>query len=65
VSALALGRCGLACLTQSVLGLAVVVIYFALLSRLIPIEEGRLLGAYKGSHAAYQRSTRRLIPIVY
>jgi len=56
---------GLACLTQSVLGLAVVVIYFALLSRLIPIEESRLLSAYGESYAAYQRGTRRLVPFVY
>jgi protein-S-isoprenylcysteine O-methyltransferase len=56
---------GLACLTQSVLGLAVVVIYLALLSRLIPIEESRLLSAYGESYAAYRRGTKRLVPFVY
>ena len=46
-------------------GLAVVVIYLALLSRLIPIEESRLLSAYGESYAAYRRDTRRLVPFVY
>ena len=56
---------GLAGLTQSLIGLAVVVIYLALLSRLIPIEESRLLSAYGESYAAYRRDTRRLVPFVY
>jgi protein-S-isoprenylcysteine O-methyltransferase Ste14 len=55
---------GLACLTQSVLGLAVVVIYLALLSRLIPIEESRLMSAYGENYAAYRRGTKRLVPFV-
>jgi len=56
---------GLACLTQSLIGLAVLVIYVVLLSRLIPIEESRLLNAYGKSYAVYQRDTRRLVPFVY
>ncbi len=56
---------GLACLTQSVLGLAVVVLYLVLLYRLISIEESRLLSAYGESYAAYLRRTRRLVPFVY
>ena len=32
---------------------------------LIPIEESRLLSAYKESYAAYLRDTRRLVPFVY
>jgi protein-S-isoprenylcysteine O-methyltransferase Ste14 len=56
---------GLACLTQSLIGLAVLGVYFVLLSRLIPIEESRLLSAYGESYAAYQRTTRSLVPFVY
>jgi protein-S-isoprenylcysteine O-methyltransferase Ste14 len=56
---------GLACLAQSLIGLAVFIVYLVLLSRLIPIEEGRLLGAYKESYAAYLRRTSRLVPFVY
>jgi protein-S-isoprenylcysteine O-methyltransferase Ste14 len=55
---------GLACLTQSLTGLAVVVIYLVLLYHLIPIEESRLLNAYGECYAAYRRDTRRLVPFV-
>jgi protein-S-isoprenylcysteine O-methyltransferase Ste14 len=56
---------GLACLTQSLIGLAVLGVYLLLILLLVPIEEGRLLSAYGESYAAYQRGTRRLIPFVY
>lgn len=56
---------GLACLTQSLIGLAVLGVYVVLLHLLIPIEESRLLSAYGESYAAYQRDARRLVPFVY
>ena len=56
---------GLAGLTQSLVGLAVFGVYLVLIHLLIPIEEGRLLSAYKERYAAYQRGTRRLVPFVY
>ena len=56
---------GLACLTQSLIGLAVLGIYLVLLHLLIPSEESRLLTAYGESYAAYRRDTRRLVPFVY
>ena len=56
---------GLACLTQSLTGIAVLVVYLVLIHLLIPIEENRLLNAYGESYAAYQRDTRRLVPFVY
>jgi protein-S-isoprenylcysteine O-methyltransferase Ste14 len=56
---------GLACLTQSLIGLAVFIVYVVLLSRLVPIEESRLLSAYGESYSTYRRDTRRLVPFVY
>jgi protein-S-isoprenylcysteine O-methyltransferase Ste14 len=56
---------GLAVMTQSLIGLAVLGVYLVLIHLLVPIEEGRLLGAYTESYAAYQRATRRLVPFVY
>ena len=56
---------GLACLTQSLIGLAVFGVYLVLIHLLIPIEEARLLSAYGESYAAYRRDTRRLVPFVY
>jgi protein-S-isoprenylcysteine O-methyltransferase Ste14 len=56
---------GLACLTQSLIGLAVLGIYLVLIHLLIPIEEARLLSAYGESYDAYRRDTRRLVPFVY
>jgi protein-S-isoprenylcysteine O-methyltransferase Ste14 len=55
---------GLACLTQSLIGLTVLGIYLVLLHRLIPIEESRLLSAYGERYAAYQGTTGRLVPFV-
>jgi protein-S-isoprenylcysteine O-methyltransferase Ste14 len=56
---------GLACLTQSLIALAVFGIYLVLIHLLIPIEEARLLSAYGESYAAYWRGTRRLVPFVH
>jgi protein-S-isoprenylcysteine O-methyltransferase Ste14 len=56
---------GLALLTQSLIGLAVLGIYLVLIHLLIPIEEARLLSAYGEGYAAYRRDTRRLVPFVY
>jgi protein-S-isoprenylcysteine O-methyltransferase Ste14 len=56
---------GLACLTQSLIGLAVPGVYLVLLHLLIPIEESRLLTAYGDRYAAYQSGTRNLVPFVY
>jgi protein-S-isoprenylcysteine O-methyltransferase Ste14 len=55
---------GLACLTQSLIGLAVLGIYLVLISRLITIEESRLMSAYGERYAAYRRGTKRLVPFV-
>ena len=56
---------GLACLTQSLIGLGIFGVYLVLIQPLIPIEERRLLSAYGESYSAYRRDTRRLIPFVY
>jgi protein-S-isoprenylcysteine O-methyltransferase len=56
---------GLACLTQSLIGLAVLGVYLLLLHLLIPIEESTLLSAYGEKYAAYRRETRRLVPFVH
>ncbi len=56
---------GLACLTQSLAFLAVFLIYVALLSGLIPLEERELEKAYGLQFTGYQRKTKRLIPAIY
>lgn len=56
---------GLACLTQSLTGLAVFAIYLLLIRLLIPVEEAGLRSAYGDRYADYERSTSRLVPCVY
>ncbi|HOC44047.1 MAG TPA: isoprenylcysteine carboxylmethyltransferase family protein [Thermoanaerobaculales bacterium] len=56
---------GLACLTQSSIGLGLFGVYLVLIHPLMRIEETRLQNAYGESYSAYRRGTRRLIPFVY
>jgi len=56
---------GLACLVQSGAAAGVFCVYIVLILALIPAEEEVLLNAYGDRYAAFQRQTRRLIPLVY
>ena len=56
---------GLASLTESLACFGKLVIYLVLILLLIPMEEVTLLRAYGGQYAAYQLSTRRLIPFLF
>jgi protein-S-isoprenylcysteine O-methyltransferase Ste14 len=56
---------GLACLIQSAAFLAVFVIYLILIVPLVRLEEQGLVKAYGPRYAAYQQSTKSLVPIVW
>lgn len=56
---------GLACLTQSMACFAVFCIYLVLIILLIPVEEGGLRQAYGERYIAYQRKTKKLLPLIY
>jgi protein-S-isoprenylcysteine O-methyltransferase Ste14 len=56
---------GLALLLHSWALLALFCVYVALLLPLIPLEEERLRRAYGEPYIAYQKETKRLIPLVY
>lgn len=56
---------GLACLTQSLAYFCVFCIYVVLVLLLIRVEERGLQKAYGGRYAAYQKTVKRLVPLVY
>lgn len=56
---------GLALLLHSWAFLAVFCVYVALFLPLIPMEEERLRRAYGEPYIAYEKETKRLIPLVY
>ncbi|HEY6074543.1 MAG TPA: isoprenylcysteine carboxylmethyltransferase family protein, partial [Anaerolineales bacterium] len=56
---------GLACLIQSLAFLAVFVIYMALMTGLIPMEEDRLQQAYGIRYEEYRKTTKMIIPAIY
>jgi protein-S-isoprenylcysteine O-methyltransferase Ste14 len=56
---------GLFGLTQSLAGLAIFLVYLALILLLIPVEEESVVRAYGDAYVAYQRVVKRLIPHVY
>lgn len=56
---------GLACLLQSWAFFGVFCIYLVLILLLIPMEETGLHKGYGEQYSAYQRKTRKLIPLVY
>jgi protein-S-isoprenylcysteine O-methyltransferase Ste14 len=55
---------GIACVTQSLAGLAVFAIYAVLIGLLIPAEEAALKRAYGEQYVAYQRRVGSLVPLV-
>jgi protein-S-isoprenylcysteine O-methyltransferase Ste14 len=56
---------GLALLLHSWAFLAIFCVYIALFLPLIPMEEERLRKAYGESYVAYEKETKRLVPLVY
>jgi protein-S-isoprenylcysteine O-methyltransferase Ste14 len=56
---------GLTCLIQSWAAASVLCVYLVLISLLIPLEEAGLQRAYGDAYVAYQRNSKKLIPLVY
>jgi len=56
---------GLLCLTQSIAFLVLLVVIFALILRLIPVEDRHLAAAYGDSFEVYRNEVRALVPGVY
>jgi protein-S-isoprenylcysteine O-methyltransferase Ste14 len=56
---------GLACLVQSWAFFCVFCAYSVLVLLLIPVEEDGLQKAYGERYRAYERNTRKLVPLVY
>lgn len=56
---------GLALVVQSVFVIALFIIYFILVLRVISIEENRLSEAFGEEYRSYSRKVRRLVPFIY
>jgi protein-S-isoprenylcysteine O-methyltransferase Ste14 len=56
---------GLSLMTRSVAIFGLFLVYAALVIRLVPLEEAKLLRAYGGPYASFQGRVKKLIPLVY
>jgi protein-S-isoprenylcysteine O-methyltransferase Ste14 len=64
-SAVLLMALGLGLALYSVLFLAAFVLLLPLIIAMIPTEEAQLVQSYGADYEAYQRRTKRLLPLVY